>query len=186
VLRSPSAPWWSQPPELPTPCQSGCWPPRPGGGGAPVPRRPAPSVPFPARPSQPSRRSPAGHESRPCAPRSPADAYAGSCSHTPLQIGLDDQLAAPLLSRLRDSALGLRLRHEVAPRADVGILVRRGIHRRDVPNALEPQNATGPCGAVVLVLLDCKGKAHLVHVTATDQFIQVPARRRVGQLRPHQ
>src|SRR5690606_12010937 len=31
-----------------------------------------------------------------------------------------------------------------------------------------------------------KGKGHLVHVTATDQFIQVPARRCVGQLRPHQ
>src|SRR5690606_23117154 len=87
-------------------------------------------------------------------------------SHS-LQVGLDDQPLTPLLSRLRGLPLGLRLRHEVAPRADVGILVRRGVHRRDVPDTLESQNATGPRVAVVLVLLDCKGEGHLVHITAT-------------------
>src|SRR5690606_27227730 len=106
-------------------------------------------------------------------------------SHS-LQICLNDQPLTPLLSRLRGLALGLRLRLEPAPRADVGILVRRGVHRRDVPDTLESQDAASPCVAVILVLLDCKGEGHLVHVTATDQFIQVPSRRRVGQLRPHQ
>src|SRR5690606_21109103 len=106
-------------------------------------------------------------------------------SHS-LQIGLNDQLAAPPLSRLHGPALGLRLRHEVAPRADVCILVRRGVHRRDVPDTLKPQNATGPCVAVILVLLDCKGEGHLVHVAALDKFVQVPSRCRIGQLRPHQ
>src|SRR5690606_17670420 len=106
-------------------------------------------------------------------------------SHS-LQIGLNDQLAAPLLGRLRGLALGLRLRHEVAPRADIGILVRRGVHRRDVPDAPKPKNPAGSRVAVILVLIDCKGKGHLVDVTATDQFIQIPPRCRVGQLRPHQ
>src|SRR5690606_1828351 len=55
-----------------------------------------------------------------------------------LQVGLKNQLATPFLGRLRSPAFGLRLRLEPAPRADVGILVRRGVHRRHVPNALEP------------------------------------------------
>src|SRR5690606_29974972 len=177
---------WSRSPGLRAPPQPRYWPPRPGAGAAPFPHRPDPSTPFPERPGRPSRRSPADYESRPCGPRSPAIAYECSCCSHSLQIGLDDQFAASLLDRLRGPALGLRLRLEPTPRADVGILVRRGIHRRDVPDALEPQNAAGPCVAVILVLLDCKGEGHLVHVTATDQFIQVPTSRRVRQLRPHQ
>src|SRR5690606_6150962 len=106
-------------------------------------------------PGRHSRPSPTAGGSQPSGLRSPADAYAGSCFHAPLQVGLKDQLATPLLSRLRGPALGLRLRHEVAPRADVSTLVRRGVHRRDVPDALKPQNTTGPCVAVILVLLDC-------------------------------
>src|SRR5690606_2300408 len=106
-------------------------------------------------------------------------------SHS-LQIGLNDQLAAPLLSRLRGLALGLRLRLEPAPRADVGILVRRGIHRRDVPDALKAQDATGAGVAVVAGLSHREGEGHLIHVAPLDQLIQVPARRRVRQLRSHQ
>src|SRR5690606_14131504 len=99
----------------------------------------------------------------------------------PLQVSLNDQLAAPLLSRLRGPALGLRLRLEPAPRADVGILVRRGVHRRNVPDTLEPQNTASAGIAVVLVLLDCKGERHLVHIAPSNQLVEVPSRRRVGQ-----
>src|SRR5690606_6677808 len=79
-----------------------------------------------------------------------------------LQIGLNDQLAAPPLSRLRGLTLGLRLRLEPAPRADVGILVRRGVHRRDVPDTFEPQNAAGASVTVVGVLRDRESEGHLV------------------------
>src|SRR5690606_2312051 len=106
-------------------------------------------------------------------------------SHS-LQVGLNDQPLTPLLSRLRGPALGLRLRLEPAPRADVGILVRRGIHRRNVPDTFEPQNAAGTSVSVVVIISHSEGKAHLVDVTALDKFVQIPSRRCVGQLRPHQ
>src|SRR5690606_16656790 len=86
-------------------------------------------------------------------------------SHS-LQVGLKNQLATPLLSRLRGPALGLRLRHEVAPRADIGILVRRGIHRRDVPDALEPQNTAGSGVAGVGALRRAGGPAAGLHARA--------------------
>src|SRR5690606_20140295 len=78
-----------------------------------------------------------------------------------LQLGLNDQLAAPPLSRLRGLTLGLRLRLEPAPRADVGILVRRGVHRRDVPDTLKPENLAGVGFSVVAVLSHRESKAHL-------------------------
>src|SRR5690606_7536119 len=106
-------------------------------------------------------------------------------SHS-LQIGLNDQLAAPPLSRLRGLALGLRLRHEVAPRADVGSIVGRYVHRRHVPNPLEAADGTRAGVPVVVVIGHGEGKRHLVDVTAPDQFIQVSPRCRVRQLRPHQ
>src|SRR5690606_6174831 len=104
----------------------------------------------------------------------------------PLQICFHNQHPTPSRSSLRRLALGLRLRREPASSAYIGILVRRGIHRRHVPDSLEFENPTGARVTVIAVLGHCEGKGHLVYVAPLDKFVQVTAGGRVCQPGPNE
>src|SRR5690606_34884950 len=106
------------------------------------------------------------------------------CSFLLSQISHKNQPLPPFFGGLRRLTLGLRLRLEKRPRADICLAVSRGIHRRHVPDPLESGDLASAGVSVVSLFRDRKSKTHLVNIAPLDQLIEVAARCCVSEFRP--